>query len=242
MTPEQARAVVAPFYESLNKPASKDVRALIEGAASPDWRSFAGESVSKGRDEFIQQVVGFGKLIPDLTWEIKEVLVDGDRIVVRSEARGTPAADFMGTPHSGKSFAVMTIDVHTVASGKLIRAHHVEDWASAIRQLKVAPTADARKPQHIEAVRFSLKPGVEEAQFLAAENAVRGVIHRQPGYQGRDLFHDGKGNWFIVIRWDTKEAAEAWTPVFMRLPEGKAFGGLMDFASARQEHFAKIEP
>ena len=106
MTPEQARAVVPPFYESLDKPASKDVRALIEGAASPDWRSFAGESVSKGRDEFIQQVAGFGKLIPDLAWEIKEVLVDGDRIVVRSEARGTPAADFMGTPHSGKSFAV----------------------------------------------------------------------------------------------------------------------------------------
>jgi len=29
----------------------------------------------------------------------------------------------------------MTIDVHTVENGKLVTAHHVEDWASAIRQL-----------------------------------------------------------------------------------------------------------
>ena len=142
MTVDKARAVVAPFYDSLNKPASKDVRALIEGAASPDWRSFAGETASKGREEFIQQVVGFGKLIPDLTWDIKEVLVDGDRIVVRSEARGTPAGDFMGVPHTGKSFAVMTIDIHTVSVNattnvvNLIRAHHVEDWAGAMRQLR----------------------------------------------------------------------------------------------------------
>jgi steroid delta-isomerase-like uncharacterized protein len=136
MNQNQARAVVAPFYDALNKPASKDVRALIEGVASPDWRSIAGESASKGRDEFVQQVLGFGKLIPDLAWDIKEVFADGDRVIVRSEASGTPAGDFMGVPHGGKRFAIMTIDVHTVADGKLVRAHHVEDWASALRQLK----------------------------------------------------------------------------------------------------------
>ncbi len=136
MNTDTARALVAPFYEALNTPAAKDVKALIEGVASPEWRSFAGETVSKGREEFIAQVMGFGKLLPDLAWEIKEVFVDGDRVIVRSEARGTPAGDFMGVPHGGKKFAIMTLDVHTVANGKLVRAHHVEDWASALRQLK----------------------------------------------------------------------------------------------------------
>lgn len=136
MTRDQARALIAPFYDALNNPAAKDVRALIEGLASPDWRSFSGETVSKGRDEFIQQVMGFGKLLPDLAWDIKSVFADGDTIIVRSEASGTPAADFMGIPHAGKRFAIMAIDVHTVEDGKLLRAHHVEDWASALRQLK----------------------------------------------------------------------------------------------------------
>ena len=112
MTRDDARTLIAPFYDALNAPASKDVRALVEGVASPDWRSFSGEGVSKGRDEFIQQVTGFGRLIPDLAWEIQEVVADGDTIVVRSVASGTPA------------------------DGKLVRAHHVEDWAGALRQLK----------------------------------------------------------------------------------------------------------
>ena len=136
MTRDEAKALVAPFYDALTEPSSKDVRGLIESVAVADWRSFSGETVSKGRDELIQQVVGFGKALPDLRWEIKEVFADGDRIVVRSEASGTPAGDFMGVPHGGRRFSVMTIDTHTVAEGRLVRAHHVEDWASALRQLK----------------------------------------------------------------------------------------------------------
>lgn len=30
----------------------------------------------------------------------------------------------------------MTVDIHTVEDGKRVRADHVEDWASAIRQLR----------------------------------------------------------------------------------------------------------
>jgi predicted ester cyclase len=135
MNHETARAIVAPFYDALNRPAEKDVAALVEGAAVAEWRSFSADGVSKSRDEFIQQVKGFGKMIPDLTWTIREILADGDKIVVRSEASGTPAGDFFGVPHGGKSFRIMTIDLHAVREGKLVTAHHVEDWAGAIRQL-----------------------------------------------------------------------------------------------------------
>jgi hypothetical protein len=41
----------------------------------------------------------------------------------------------MGVPHRGGSFAVVAIDIHTVRDGKLVRADHVEDWATALRQL-----------------------------------------------------------------------------------------------------------
>lgn len=130
-----ARSLIAPFYDALNNPAAKDVAALVTSVAAPEWRSYAGETQSKSREEFIAQAIGFGKLIPDLAWTIKEVLVAGDRIIVRSEASGTPAGDFFGVPHTGRGFRIMTIDIHTVADGRLVAAHHVEDWAGAIRQL-----------------------------------------------------------------------------------------------------------
>ncbi|MGH8674400.1 MAG: ester cyclase [Burkholderiales bacterium] len=142
MTLEQARRQIAPFYEMLNKPATKDLKALAEQAMSPDWRSFSNETEFKGREGFVAQVTGFGKLIPDLAWDIKEVLVDGDRIIVRSEASGTPAGPFFGVQPTGKGFRIMTIDIHTIKDGKAVTAHHVEDWAAAIRQLSARePTA-----------------------------------------------------------------------------------------------------
>jgi predicted ester cyclase len=135
MNLETANSLVAPFYDALNRPATKDVAGLVYGSTTDDWRSFAREGMSKGREEFIQQVIGFGKLIPDLTWGIQETLVGGDRIVVRSQASGTPAGDFFGVPHTGRTFQIMTIDIHTVRDGQLAAAHHVEDWATAMRQL-----------------------------------------------------------------------------------------------------------
>jgi predicted ester cyclase len=41
--------------------------------------------------------------IPDLKWEIKEVLVSNKRVIVRGEASGHPAGIFMGVPHGGRS-------------------------------------------------------------------------------------------------------------------------------------------
>ena len=62
-------------------------------------------------------------------------MVDGNRIIVRSVASGTPVGPFFGVPPSGKTFKIMTIDIHTIIDGKAITAHHVEDWAGALRQL-----------------------------------------------------------------------------------------------------------
>lgn len=136
LTIEQARQQIAPFYDMLNQPATKDLKALAEKALSPDWKSYNNETEFKGREAFVGQVTGFGKLIPDLKWDIKDVLVDGDRIIVRSEASGTPVGPFFGVQPTGKSFRIMTIDIHTIKGGKAITAHHVEDWAGALRQLQ----------------------------------------------------------------------------------------------------------
>jgi predicted ester cyclase len=135
VTADHARAVVAPFYDALNAAPGKDVGALITQATSAEWVSCAGNEACSPRDKVIGNIAGFGKAIPDLKWEIKEVLVAGDRAIVRGEATGTPAGLFMGVPHGGKSFRVMSIDVHTIRDGKIVRTYHIEDWMGATRQL-----------------------------------------------------------------------------------------------------------
>lgn len=130
------KALVTPFYTALTLPGERDVGALIEGATTGDWASFGGDAQPpKSREAFIGQVRGFGKLIPDLRWEVQEVLPVGDRIVVRSRVTGTPVGPLFGVDGRGRSFDILAIDIHTVVDGKLARAWHVEDWATALRQL-----------------------------------------------------------------------------------------------------------
>ncbi len=99
------------------------------------------------------------------------------------------------------------------------------------------------KQKFIEVVRFTLKASVTNEQFLKAENEIRkGKIKFQDGYQGREVYLDYDGTWLIIISWDSKEAADAWAPIFMTLPEGAIFAELLEFSSARQEHYTFVNP
>jgi predicted ester cyclase len=132
---EEAYKLVTPLYSMFNQPATKDLKALADIALIPQWKSYSSQTEFKSREEFLGQIAYFGKIIPDLKWEIKELFIDGNRIIVIGEGSGTPVGPIFGVPVSGKSFKIMAIDVHTFKEGKLIEVFHVEDWAGAIKQL-----------------------------------------------------------------------------------------------------------
>jgi predicted ester cyclase len=137
MSPDAARAAVAPFYKALNAEFANDSAALIRQATMADWVSCRGNDVCNSRDEVIAGIAQRLKSVPDLRWEIKDVMVSANQVTVRGEATGTPAGEFMGAPRSGKSFKVMSIDVHTIEGGKMVRSYHIEDWIGAVRQLTI---------------------------------------------------------------------------------------------------------
>jgi predicted ester cyclase len=132
---DAARAGVAPFYKALNAEFAGESADLIRQATAPDWVSCRGNDDCNSRDQVIAGIAQRLKSVPDLKWEIKEIAVAGNQVTVRGEATGTPAGEFMGAPHSGKSFRLMSIDVHTLEGGKMVRSFHVEDWIGAVRQL-----------------------------------------------------------------------------------------------------------
>jgi predicted ester cyclase len=135
MSPEAARAAVAPFYKGLSAEFTGESAGLIRQATAADWVSCRGNDVCNSREEVVAGVAQRLKSVPDLKWEIKDVLVAGNQVTVRGEAIGTPAGEFMGAPHTGKSFKVMSIDIHIIEGGKMARSYHIEDWIGAVRQL-----------------------------------------------------------------------------------------------------------
>lgn len=64
------------------------------------------------------------------------MLTCGNKVVVRSLASGSPRGPFMGLSTDGSaSLRIDTIDIHEVRDDQILRVHHVEDWASALKQL-----------------------------------------------------------------------------------------------------------
>ncbi|GAB5537336.1 MAG: hypothetical protein Rubg2KO_35850 [Rubricoccaceae bacterium] len=135
-------AVVQKFYDQLSDPANPNADALSAEYMADDWLSTPTPGGGTGRAGFVATLGFFGSIIPDLSWDVQEMLVDGNRVTVRSIASGTPNApdgSFFGVPTDGtKQFEIMTIDIHTVENGKMVRSYHVEEWATAMQQVSAA--------------------------------------------------------------------------------------------------------
>ncbi len=130
------KANVTTFYDLLSNPGSQEHIAAFEAATAPSWTSMGDYSGNeKTRDAFLGQMGGFAKLMPDLKWAIQDMHQDGNTFIVRSRATGTPVAPFIGVDGQGRSFDIMTIDIHELEEGKIARTYHVEDWAGALQQL-----------------------------------------------------------------------------------------------------------
>ncbi|MCF2904973.1 ester cyclase [Octadecabacter sp. CECT 8868] len=129
-------ATVTTFYDLLSNPGSQDLVAEFQDATSEDWISVGDYSGNdKTRDAFLGQMGGFAQLMPDLNWEIQDMHQDGNTVIVRSRATGTPVAPFFGVDGEGRSFDILTIDIHELEDGLIARTYHVEDWAGALQQL-----------------------------------------------------------------------------------------------------------
>ena len=134
---QDLKQIVKPFYtRGLTVNQDTNVPELMGNLLANDFQSVGSVGI-KSKEKLTGQLQFFWKLVPDLKWEIQEMLQDGNRVIVRSIATGSPKGNFMGLPTDGsKSFKIMTIDIHTVENGKISKVYHLEDWAVAMRQLK----------------------------------------------------------------------------------------------------------
>ncbi len=132
------KALIEGLYRDvLSETKAQDLTERMSRVLAPQWESIGDYTgAKKSRDQFGAQLAGFGKLIPDLKWQMEEHISAGNRHIVRGRASGTPVGELFGVAPSGKKFEIMSVDIHTVESGKITRTYHVEDWASALRQLR----------------------------------------------------------------------------------------------------------
>ncbi len=131
-------ALIAFYRQALTVTADTTPDVVLGRILADSFASRNGQG-TKDKATLIAQVRGFWKLIPNLKWEPQELLPSGDKFVVRSVASGNPVGSFMGLTLDGStSFRIDTIDIHSIENGQITQVYHLEDWATAMGQLKSA--------------------------------------------------------------------------------------------------------
>lgn len=128
-------AAITAFYAAVNAADPAERQALLQDAVASDWVTTPPNGQAPGAEGLLGALGFFRDVIPDLTFTVQEVVVAGDRVIVRSVVTGTPAKDFFGIAPSGKSFETIAIDMHTLKDGKIVASFHSESWHIAIHQL-----------------------------------------------------------------------------------------------------------
>ncbi|WP_431882561.1 ester cyclase [Micromonospora gifhornensis] len=73
--------------------------------------------------------------VPDLHWEVKELLFDRNRIAVRAINTGTPVKEWLGVAPSGASFEIVEYAIYEVRDGRFVQMTALHDSAELLRQL-----------------------------------------------------------------------------------------------------------
>ena len=135
---QRVRSVIEPWYSLFTVPGRGSVRAVFDRVVAHDFINYRGELPSEisDREATIPFIEGLAGLVPDMRFEIRELLIAGEKAIVRGRAIGSPAGELFGQPHTGRSFQIMTIDILTLRAGQITRVYHLENWLGALQQLR----------------------------------------------------------------------------------------------------------
>ena len=81
----------------------------------------------------------FRTVFPDLTWDIEDMVAEGDKVVVRTTMRGTQRGEFFGIPPTGKRVTMSGIHIVRIAGGKIAEHWGINDDLGMMQQLGVIP-------------------------------------------------------------------------------------------------------
>ncbi|WP_372660611.1 ester cyclase [Amycolatopsis kentuckyensis] len=87
------------------------------------------------RDDLIAVQKADVAAVPDLHWELRELLFDGDRLAARLVNTGTPVREWLGVAPTGASFEITEYAIYQVHNGRFVHMTALHDAGELHRQL-----------------------------------------------------------------------------------------------------------
>ncbi|MFD9869929.1 ester cyclase [Streptomyces niveus] len=85
------------------------------------------------RNDVIAALEGHIDAVPDFTWRVKDLAIDGDRVAARLFNKGTPAKEWYGVAPTGATVEYAEYAFHKVRDGRFYEMNYLID-AQAVRE------------------------------------------------------------------------------------------------------------
>ncbi|GAA5049635.1 steroid delta-isomerase-like uncharacterized protein [Thermocatellispora tengchongensis] len=126
-----AETTVRRFYEAMSTGDTSRIGEVL----TPDWEDIPlPPGTDRGPAGYEQTVAYLRGVFPDLDVTIEDVVVSGDRVAVRSVARGTHSGDILGVPATGREVEFRAFDFHRLEEGRIAQSWHLEDFYGLLGQ------------------------------------------------------------------------------------------------------------
>jgi predicted ester cyclase len=112
------------------------VRSVFEAIFSGDSTPFDSHpGLASLKKAFPAMLVAF----PDFRAELKQQLVEGDRVALHWVFRGTHLGDFYGIPATGKKVEFQNVSISRVVDGRIVNYNSEIGFLSALAQIGALP-------------------------------------------------------------------------------------------------------
>lgn len=88
---------------------------------------------TQGTVNLMQMVI---QAIPDMRYEIKQIIAKNDRVVVQARGEGTHRGEFLGVAGTGKRMEWNAINIYRFEDGKVIETWQLLDVWGLMRQMR----------------------------------------------------------------------------------------------------------
>jgi predicted ester cyclase len=136
-TLEENKALVRRFSNEFKNKAN---HGIVDELMTPDFQHhFKDPRLPKGREGM--KMVGRGVVVafPDVHANIQDLIAEGDRVVERTNAKGTHKGEFNGVPATGRPVAWSELHVYRIVNGKIAELWSEIDFLGMMMQLGAIP-------------------------------------------------------------------------------------------------------
>jgi steroid delta-isomerase-like uncharacterized protein len=116
MNESMNKSLVRRYYEEVLN--GRQVQ-VIDDLIAPDFVNVLSDGNRIDLAVYKQALAQTLEILPDLHVAIEDQIAEGDKVVTRFKATGTPQTEYAGIKPTGKPIKVTAIHIHRVQDGKL---------------------------------------------------------------------------------------------------------------------------